>query len=137
MATVHAICQAVAVALGLVAAYGGLLRFLERTRDRSVLPGTFRRRRHVGIGAAFAVLTALGYGLGVWAVHRSGRDVLTSVHALVGTVLIMLVAVVAFLGTALVSREDDRLARIHRLFGGGVFVLFAIQIILGLRLLAG
>ena len=140
MTWLHAGWQAAAVLVGLAAGYGGLLRYLGRTRERSPLPGTFSRRQHRVIGWLFAVMLAVGYGLGLLTVHRAGREVLTAPdalpHALVGTMVVMFAAIVALLGTALAGREERKLRRLHRLFGCAVFVLVVVQIVLGVGLLS-
>ena len=125
----------VAVLVGLVAAYSALVRFQVRTRGRSSLPAPFSRRGHMRLGSAFALMLAVGYGLGVWSVHRAGRDVLTTPHALVGTVLVLFMGILTFLGTALASREEDRLTRLHRTFDFAAYAFVLIQVVLGVGML--
>lgn len=165
MVWAHVACQITAILIGVAAGLAGLS--LRRRgaggepEGETVCPGRYglsrprpalrgheaqgwwlkargpSRRRHIVLGAAFAIVLALGYGLGVWSVHRAGRDVLTSPHALVGTVAAMFVAVTVFLGTALVGRDDERLVRLHRLIGLAAFVLLGIQVVLGIAVGAG
>jgi hypothetical protein len=123
--------------VGLVAGYGGLVRYLARTRGRVALPLAVGRVGHQVLGWVFVVLLAGGYGLGLLAVHRTGRALLTGPHALVGTVVLTFAAIVMFLGTALANREEERLGRLHRLFGAALLVLIALQATLGLNLLLG
>jgi len=137
MPWLHAGWQVAALLVGLLAGWGGLARYVGRARGRPARPGAFRRRRHQVLGWVFAGMLAVGYGLGLLAVHRAGRDVLTGPHALVGTIVLMFAAIVALLGTALAGREDDRLARLHRLFGCAAIVLIAVQMVLGVSLLTG
>ena len=139
MRWLHGGWQLAALLVGLAAGYGGLLRYFGRTRDTSPLPGTLSRRGHQTLGWVFAVMLAVGYGLGLLTVHRAGREVLTAPdalpHALVGTMVVMFAAIVALLGTALASREERKLRRLHRLFAAVTLVLVALQVVLGVGLM--
>jgi uncharacterized membrane protein len=133
MSWMHAVWQCAAMLVGAAAGYSAVVRYLLRTRGRPA--GRVSRRLHVGLGFAFALMLAVGYGLGVWSVHRSGRDVLATPHALMGTVVLLFTAIVTLLGTASASREEPRLTRLHRLLDGFAFLFLAVQMVLGVSML--
>ena len=130
----HAAWQAAMFLTGLAAGYGGLARFRARRAGRKAASGAPRRFHRIA-GWIFTGGLAVGYGLGLLSVHRAGRPVLASVHALVGTTVLMLAAVAAFCGTALAGREERSLARLHALFGCAALVAALVQAVLGVGLL--
>ena len=67
--TVHAAWMILAVALGTVAGYMGLLRATRRPDGSSVLLGRFRLRSHVNFGAVYYAMLYLGILFG-WVVHE-------------------------------------------------------------------
>ncbi len=64
--TLHAAWMLLAVAVGTVAGYMGLLR---ATGPRSPLPGRFTMRPHVGFGAAYYLMLYAGIVFG-WVMHE-------------------------------------------------------------------
>ena len=67
--TVHAAWMILAVALGTVAGYMGLLRATRRPDGSSVLPGRFHLRSHINFGVVYYAMLYLGI-LGGWVVHK-------------------------------------------------------------------
>ena len=66
--TIHAAWMILAVIVGTVAGYQGLLRATRRPGGSSVLPGRFHLRSHVSFGAVYYAMIYLGI-LGGWVVH--------------------------------------------------------------------
>ena len=67
--TIHAAWMIVAVAVGTVAGYMGLVRATGGEGGRSPLPGRFRMRPHVGFGAAYYLMLYAGILFG-WIMHE-------------------------------------------------------------------
>ena len=67
--TVHAAWMILAVVVGTIAGYMGLLRATRRPDGSSVLPGRFHLRSHVSFGIVYYAMLYLGI-LGGWVVHE-------------------------------------------------------------------
>jgi hypothetical protein len=68
--TIHAAWMILAVAVGTVSGYLGLLRATQREGGRgSPLPGRFRMRPHVGFGTAYYLMLYGGIAFG-WLMHE-------------------------------------------------------------------
>jgi len=63
--TLHAAWMVLAVVVGTVAGYMGLLRATQRPGGRSALPGRFRMKPHVNFGTVFYVMLCAGLVFGV------------------------------------------------------------------------
>ena len=67
--TVHAAWMILAVVVGTVAGYQGLLRAMQGQGGRSFLPGRFHLRSHINFGVVYYAMLYLGI-LGGWVVHK-------------------------------------------------------------------
>jgi len=67
--TLHAVWMILAVAVGMVAGYMGLLRATQRPDGSSPLPGRFLMRSHISCGTTYYAMIYIGLLFG-WAVHE-------------------------------------------------------------------
>ena len=132
---VHAAWMILAVALGTVAGYMGLLRATRRPDGSSVLPGRFHLRSHVNFGVVYYTMIYLGILFG-WAVHKYllyGRVLPPSIlqwHVALAGAIAVLYGIAWILGGQL-TREPAgarRLRpRLHMVFNFTACALVAVQ----------
>ena len=136
--TIHAAWMILAVALGTVAGYMGLLRATQRPGGSGVLPGRFHFRSHVSFGIVYYTMLYLGILFG-WVVHEYLLDapvlppaVLRWHVALAGAIAV-LYGIAWILGGQL-TREPAgarRLRpRLHMVFNFTACTLVAVQVAL-------
>lgn len=143
MQVFHGIWQLLAVAVGTVAGYLGLLRFLARKGRRNLLPGRFNRRLHLALGIIFYCLIFIGAIIG-WVFleeehqgeeqeHHRGF----SPHHILPVPILVLYAGGGITGAMLSRGKGGRKMRpVHMALNYSGCALVAVQVISGLILLA-
>ena len=136
--TIHAVWMILAVALGTVAGYMGLLRATRRPDGSTVLPGRFHLRSHINFGVVYYAMLYLGILFG-WVVHAYLLDapVLPSAvlrwHVALAGAVAVLYGIAWILGGQL-AREPagaQRLRpRLHMVFNFTACTLVAVQVAL-------
>ena len=136
--TIHAVWMILAVALGTVAGYMGLLRATRRPDGSTVLPGRFHLRSHINFGVVYYAMLYLGILFG-WVVHAYLLDapVLPSAvlrwHVALAGAVAVLYGIAWILGGQL-AREPAgarRLRpRLHMVFNFTACTLVAVQVAL-------
>ena len=134
----HAAWMILAVALGTVAGYMGLLRATRRPDGSTVLPGRFHLRSHINFGVVYYAMLYLGILFG-WVVHAYLLDapVLPSAvlrwHVALAGAVAVLYGIAWILGGQL-AREPagaQRLRpRLHMVFNFTACTLVAVQVAL-------
>lgn len=136
--TVHAAWMILAVALGTVAGYMGLLRATRRSDGSSAFPGRFHLRSHVNFGVVYYAMLYLGILFG-WVVHEYLLDApvlppaVLRWHVVLAGAIAVLYGIAWILGAQL-AREPvgaRRLRpRLHMVFNFTACTLVAVQIAL-------
>jgi hypothetical protein len=136
--TIHAAWMILAVALGTVAGYMGLLRATQGQGGRSLLPGRFHLRSHSNFGVVYYAMLYLGILFG-WVVHDYLLDAPVLPPAVLRWHLALAGAVAVLYGIAWVlgaqmTREPAgarRLRpRLHMVFNFTACTLVAVQVAL-------
>jgi len=139
--TIHAAWMILAVIIGTVAGYQGLVRATQRAGGASPLPGRFRMKSHVSLGTIYFVMVYAGLALGVVLadVFLGDRNVLPPAIAKAHIVLAILIAILYGAGwligrrLARVPARGSRLApRLHMLLNFTACTLIGVQIALAL-----
>ena len=140
----HAAWMILAVAVGTVAGYMGLVRATQAERPaggqggRSLLPGRFLLRPHVNFGSAYYLMLYVGLIFG-WVMHEyllDGRVLPASVlrwHIALAGAIAVLIGLAWILGAGLVRRPAPQMRarpRLHMVLNFTACGLVAVQIAL-------
>ncbi|HUX01194.1 MAG: hypothetical protein WBD63_03585 [Phycisphaerae bacterium] len=134
----HAAWMILAVAVGTVAGYQGLLRATQRPDRPSLLPGRFLLRAHASVGTVYYAMLYAGILFG-WVVHEyllDGRVLSPSIlrwHIALAGAIAVLYGAAWILGAGLVRRPAPEVRarpRLHLVFNFSACALVAVQIAL-------
>jgi len=134
--TIHAAWMILAVAVGTVAGYMGLLRATGRRGGRSPLPGRFRMRPHVAFGTAYYLMLYGGIVFG-WVMHEfllpgpMLPPAIATLHLVLAMAVAMLYGVAWAIGGSLAKRPatESRLRpRLHMAANYTACTLVGVQI---------
>jgi len=134
----HAAWMILAVALGTVAGYMGLLRATQRPDGSSPLPGRFHLRSHINFGVVYYAMIYLGILFG-WAVHKYLLDAVVLPPAVLRWHVALAGAIAVLYGIAWIlggqmAREPgggQRIRpRLHMVFNFTACTLVAVQMAL-------
>ncbi|HUU09313.1 MAG TPA: hypothetical protein VM431_02090 [Phycisphaerae bacterium] len=136
--TIHGVWMIVAVVVGTVAGYLGLLRATQGEGGRSPLPGRFRMKLHTGLGLVYYLMLYAGLAGGVVMVRfLLPSDVLPRSIAKVHVVLAVLVGTLYGVAWLIGRRLEQKpagaarlLPRLHMVFNFTACTLIGIQIAL-------
>lgn len=136
--TLHAAWMILAVAVGIVAGYMGLLRATQRPDGSSPLPGRFLMRSHISCGTTYYAMIYIGLLFG-WAVHEFllEQPVLPhgpfKVHVVLAVATGILYGVAWILGSQMTREPVGRRRlrpRLHMVANFTACTLVAVQIVL-------
>lgn len=139
--TIHAAWMILAVIIGTVAGYQGLVRATQRAGGASPLPGRFRMKSHVTLGTVYFIMVYAGLALGVvlTEVVLDDQNIMPPAIARAHIVLAVLIAVLYGAGwligrrLARVPARASRLApRLHMAANFTACALIGVQIALAL-----
>jgi len=134
--TLHAAWMVLAVAIGTIAGYLGLVRATQGTGGSSALPGRFKMKAHTTLGLVYYVMLYVGLLMGVLMVEFLDVEgvlppVIKKVHVVLAVLVGALYGVAWLIGRRLRDRPPDagRLApRLHMIFNYTACALIAVQI---------
>jgi len=137
--TIHAAWMILAVAVGTVAGYQGLLRATQRPGRPSLLPGRFLLKSHIRFGTVFYLMLYAGILYG-WAMHEflfRGRSLLPptigAVHLVLALVIGALYGLAWAVGLSLTRHPAGAVRarpRLHMALNFTACTLVAVQIAL-------
>ncbi len=134
--TIHAAWMILAVVIGTIAGYLGLVRATQGQGGRSALPGRFKLKTHTACGLVYYVMLYIGFFFGV-AMHRwllpehVLPDAVRMLHLVLGIVVVALYTVAWVIGSGLVAKpagEDRGRPRLHMICNYTACTLIAVQI---------
>lgn len=139
--TIHAAWMILAVIIGTVAGYQGLVRATQRAGGESPLPGRFRMKSHVSLGTVYFIMVYAGLAFGVVLTEFILHDQNIMPPAIARAHIVMAVLIAVLYGAgwligrrlARVPARGSRLApRLHMALNFTACTLIGIQIALAL-----
>ena len=134
--TLHAAWMVLAVAIGTVAGYLGLVRATQGAGGASALPGRFKMQAHTTLGLVYYVMLYVGLLSGI-AMHRwllpehVLPDGVRMLHLVLGIVVVALYTAAWVIGSGLVKKPagaDRARPRLHMVCNYTACTLIAVQI---------